>query len=137
MSRRSQISRQSWRRSRDHHRRCLIDDPGRPHYIRATAQAIRDGLTQPEWTERHGYAGLVDYDLRPGGALKVRATEPFMAARAVQGNDPPEVIIDAEVMEADPPRRLVTTFHMLMDPDMTTEPATRTTHEIREGQDGL
>ena len=60
-----------------------------------------------------------------------------MAASAAQGNDPPEVIIDAEVMEADPPRRLVTTFHMLMDPDMTAEPATRITHEIREGQDGL
>jgi len=106
-------------------------------YIRATPQAIQDGLTQPEWTERCGHAGLVDYDLRPGGAFKVRATEPFMAASAAQGNDPPEVIIDGEVMEADPPRKLVTTFHMLMDPDVAAEPATRITHEIREGQDGL
>jgi uncharacterized protein YndB with AHSA1/START domain len=106
-------------------------------YIRATPQAIRDGLTRSEWTERYGHAGLVDYDLRPGGAFKVRATEPFMAASAAQGNDPPEVIIDGEAMEADPPRRLVTTFRMLMDPDVAAEPATRITDEIREGQYGL
>ena len=60
-----------------------------------------------------------------------------MAASAAQGNDPPEVIIDGDVMEADPPRELVTTSHMLMDPDVAAEPATRITHEIREGQDGL
>jgi hypothetical protein len=46
------------------------------------------------------------------------------------------VSIAGEVMEADPPRRLATTFHMLMDPDVAAEPATRITDEIREGQDG-
>ena len=37
-------------------------------YIKASAQAVWDAITQPEWTARYGYTGLVDYDLRPGGA---------------------------------------------------------------------
>jgi len=36
-------------------------------YIKATPEAIWDAITKPEWTERYGYCGRVDYDLRPGG----------------------------------------------------------------------
>ena len=38
-------------------------------YIRATPQAIWDAITTPEWTAKYGYGGLVEYDLRPGGAF--------------------------------------------------------------------
>jgi uncharacterized protein YndB with AHSA1/START domain len=103
-------------------------------YIKATPQAIWDAITKPEWTARYGYTGLVDYDLRPGGHYKVRPTEEFKAAAP---GPLPEVIIEGEVLEADPPRRLVTTFRMLMDPTMAAEPVTRVTHEIKEGQDGV
>jgi uncharacterized protein YndB with AHSA1/START domain len=106
-------------------------------YIKATPEAIWDAITKPEWTERYGYTGFVDYDLRPGGAYKVRATEQFRAASAARGNELPEVIIEGEVLEADPPRRLVTTFHMLMDPQVAAEGATRVTHEIKEGENGV
>jgi uncharacterized protein YndB with AHSA1/START domain len=106
-------------------------------YIKATAQAIWDAITKPEWTERYGYTGLVDYDLRPGGVYKVRATEPFKAAGAAQGREIPDVVIEGEVLEADPPRKLVTTFRMLMDPEMAKEPATRITHEIKEMENGV
>ena len=41
------------------------------------------------------------------------------------------------MLEADPPRKLVTTFHMLMDPRVAAEAFTRITHEIRQGQDGV
>ena len=51
-------------------------------YIKATPQAIWDAITKPEWTARYGYTGLVDYELRPGGAYKVYPTEPFKAATA-------------------------------------------------------
>lgn len=44
-------------------------------YIKASAQAIWDAITQPEWSNRYGYTGFVDYDLRPGGAYKVRPNE--------------------------------------------------------------
>jgi len=106
-------------------------------YIKATPEAIWAAITKPEWTERYGYTGLVDYDLRPGGAYQVRATEPVKADGAAQGYQIPDVIIDGEVLEADPPRRLVTTFRMLMDPDMALEGFTRVTHEIKEGENGV
>jgi len=96
-------------------------------YIKATPEAIWDAITKPEWTERYGYTGLVRYDLRPGGAFEVRATEPFKAASIAQGYQIPDVIIEGEVVEADPPRKLVTTFRMLMDPETAAEPATRIT----------
>ena len=105
-------------------------------YIKATPQAIWDAITKPEWTARYGYTGLAHYDLRPGGAYQVRPTEPFKAA-APPGVQVPDVIIEGEVLEADPPRRLVTTFRMLLDPDVAAEPATRVTHEIKEGKDGV
>jgi uncharacterized protein YndB with AHSA1/START domain len=106
-------------------------------YIRATPEAIWDAITKPEWTERYGYTGLVDYDLRPGGAYTVRATEEFKAEGAAQGFQIPDVVIEGEVLEADPPRKLVTTFRMLMDPTMAAEPVTRVTHEIKEGANGV
>jgi uncharacterized protein YndB with AHSA1/START domain len=106
-------------------------------YIKATPEAIWDAITKPEWTERYGYTGLVDYDLRPGGAYRVRPTGRFRAASEAQGQPLPDVIIEGEVLEADPPRKLVTTFHMLMDPGIAAEPATRITHEIKEGANGV
>jgi uncharacterized protein YndB with AHSA1/START domain len=100
-------------------------------YIRATPQAIWDAITQPEWSNRYGYGGFVDYDLRPGGAFKARANEEFLAAGA------PEVVVDGEVVESDPPRRLVQTWRMLMDPEMAAEGFTRLTYEIAETEGGV
>jgi uncharacterized protein YndB with AHSA1/START domain len=106
-------------------------------YIKATAQAIWDAITKPEWTARYGYTGYVDYDLRPGGHYKVRATEEFRAASEARGNILPEVIIEGEVLEAEPPHKLVTTFHMLMDPQVAAEGVTRIIYEIQELADGV
>jgi uncharacterized protein YndB with AHSA1/START domain len=106
-------------------------------YIRTTPQAVWDAITRPEWTARYGYTGLADYDLRPGGAYTVRPTEQFRAASAAQGHAIPDVIIEGEVLEADPPHKLVTTFRMLMDPEIAAEPVTRITHEIRDTGQGV
>lgn len=105
-------------------------------YIKASAQAIWDAITTPEWTARYGYTGLVSYDLRPGGRYEVRPTEEFRAGAEAQGAQLPDVIIEGEVIEASPPHRLVTTFRMLMDPEMAEE-LTRITHEIKELPGGL
>ena len=106
-------------------------------YIKATPQAIWDAITRPEWTARYGYTGLAEYDLHPGGAYRVRATQQFAAASRAQGHEIPDVIIEGEVLEADPPNRLVTTFRMLMDPGLALEPSTRITHEIKQGANGV
>jgi uncharacterized protein YndB with AHSA1/START domain len=100
-------------------------------YIKATPEAIWDAITKPEWTEKYGYGGLASYDLRPGGRYSVA---PGAAMRAYGGV--PDVIVDGEVIEADPPRKLVQTFRMLMDPEMAEEGFTRLTHEIDVIQGG-
>ncbi len=93
-------------------------------YIKATPQAIWNAITQPEWSQKYGYGGSVEYDLRPGGAYRAHASEEFLAHGA------PEVVVDGEVVEADPPRKLVQTWRMLMDPEMVAEGFTRLTYEI-------
>jgi uncharacterized protein YndB with AHSA1/START domain len=99
-------------------------------YIRTTPEAVWDAITKPEWTERYGYGGVADYDLRPGGRAN---TLPGAAMRAYP--DVPDVIVDGEFVEVDPPRKLVQTWRMLMDPTMKAEGFTRLTHEI-EAIDG-
>jgi uncharacterized protein YndB with AHSA1/START domain len=100
-------------------------------YIRATPEAIWDAITKPEWSRRYGYGGSVEYDLRPGGAYRAHASEEFLAAGA------PETVIDGEVLESDPPRRLVQTWRMLMDADMVAEGFTRLTFEIEPIEGGV
>jgi hypothetical protein len=47
------------------------------------------------------------------------------------------VIIRGEVLVAEPPYKLVTTFRMLMDPEIAKEPATRISYEIAELPNGV
>ena len=100
-------------------------------FIRATPQAIWDAITKPEWTQRFGYGLRDDFDLRPGGRYRGYANEGMLAMGA------PAVVVDGEVLEADPPRRLVITWRMAMDPRLAAEGFTRLTYEIEEGQGGV
>lgn len=100
-------------------------------YIRATPQAIWDAITTPEWTAKYGYRGLADYDLRPGGAFKGR-TPPAMQAFGL-----PEVALDGEVIESDPPRRLVQTYRFLFNDATKAEGFTRLTWEIEASESGF
>lgn len=105
-------------------------------YIRASAEKIWQAITDPEWTVRYGYGGYAHYDLRPGGAVRVLPDADFKAGHEAHGLPCPEVIIDGEVIEADPPHRLVTTWRMLMDPTMADEGFTKLTHEIKDMGNG-
>ncbi len=100
-------------------------------YIRATPQAIWDAITMPEWTERYGYGGRAEYDMRPGGAFRTPTTE---GMRAMGAGD---VAVDGEVIECDPPRKLVQTWRMAMAPDLAAEGFTRLTYEIDEAKAGV
>ena len=106
-------------------------------YIRTTPEKIFTALTDPDWTYRYGYGGHAHYDLKPGGALKIAPDEAFKAGHeAATGGPCPDPIIDGEVVEVDPPHRLVTTWRMLMDPGMAEEGFTRITYDIKDLGDG-
>ena len=100
-------------------------------YIKTTPQAIWDAITKPEWTERYGYAGRVDFELRPGGKYIGYSSEGMRSMGA------PDVGVDGEVLEVDPPHRLVQTFRMVMDPTMAAQGFTRLTYEIEERKNGV
>lgn len=95
-------------------------------YIKAPPQAIWDAITSPEWTTKYAYQGRVEYDLRPGGTFRAHAT-PDMRTMGL-----PDVIIDGEVIEANPPTRLVQTYRFLFSDEMKAEGFTRITWEIEK-----
>ena len=100
-------------------------------FIRATPQAIWDAITKPEWTQRFGYGLRDEYDLRPGGKYRGYGN----AGMKQMGF--PDVVVDGEVIESDPPRKLVVTWRMAMDPRLNAEGFTRLTYEILEGKGGV
>jgi uncharacterized protein YndB with AHSA1/START domain len=106
-------------------------------HIRATPQAVWDAITKPEWTERYGYGGRAELDLRPGGAYRALTSDEMKRAGTAKGFQVPDVAVDGEVIEADPPRKLVLTWRMVMDPEMAAEGFTRLTYEIEEGGGGV
>jgi uncharacterized protein YndB with AHSA1/START domain/DNA-binding transcriptional ArsR family regulator len=93
-------------------------------HIKATPEAIWEAITSPEWTARYGYHTPSEYDLRPGGAFRSLANEGMKAMGT------PDVVVEGEVLEADPPRLLVQTWRMLFEPAQSAEPFTRITWEI-------
>jgi uncharacterized protein YndB with AHSA1/START domain len=97
-------------------------------FIRATPEAIWTAITDPDWTERFGYGGRAEYDLRPGGVYRAHTSEEMRSMGA------PDIAVDGEVIQADPPRRLVQTWRMVMDPDLAAEGFTRLTYEIEPGE---
>jgi uncharacterized protein YndB with AHSA1/START domain len=99
-------------------------------YIRASPEAIWDALIKPEWTQRYGYQGLAEYDLRPGGRFRALAPADMQAAGM------PEVVVDGEVIEAAPPRKLVQTWRFLWDEEIAAEGPTRVTFDIEEDDGG-
>jgi len=96
-------------------------------YIKAAPQAIWDAITRPEWTRRYGYQAIAEYDLRPGGSYLARAIPEHQQAGM------PEIVVEGEVIEVEPPVRLVQTWL----PTWLDEPATRLTYEIAERGDGI
>jgi uncharacterized protein YndB with AHSA1/START domain len=100
-------------------------------YIRATPDAIWTAITDPDWTDRYGYGGRAQYELRPGGSFRLLASE-GMRAQGV-----PEVAVDGEVIEADAPRKLVQTWRLAMEASLAAEGFTRLTYEIEPLEGGV
>ena len=92
-------------------------------FIKATPEQIWEGITNPDFTEKYFYGSRAKFDLRPGGIYNGL------------GGDDESVLVDGEVLQSDPPRRLVHTWRALYDPETASEPHSRVSWEI-EPQDG-
>lgn len=93
-------------------------------YINATAEAVWDAVTNPEWNAKYGYRAPTTYGLRLGGQVRVSANAEMRAMGL------PETIIDGEVIECAPPHKLVQTYRWLFTEESKAEGFTRVTWEI-------
>jgi uncharacterized protein YndB with AHSA1/START domain len=100
-------------------------------FVKAKAEEVWDAITHPDGTQRYGYGGRAEYDLRPGGAYRGPASEEMVAMGT------PEVMVVGEVLEAEPPGRLVQTWHPVWDPEIAAEPDTRLTWEVQDAEGGV
>jgi uncharacterized protein YndB with AHSA1/START domain len=94
-------------------------------FIRATPEQVWQGITDPAFIARYFHGSQVTNELRPGG--RWLSTSP----------DGVEVWNDGEVLECDPPKRLVHTWTSMYDPETAAEPASRVTWEIEPAEDGV
>lgn len=106
-------------------------------YIKASADAIWQAITDPTWNARYGYGAPSVLELRPGGSFTSTPSEAMRTATAEMGWSLPEVIIDGEVLEADPPRLLKQTWRMAMDPTAAAEGFSTLTYTIQEESGGV
>jgi uncharacterized protein YndB with AHSA1/START domain len=105
-------------------------------YIKVAPEKVWQAITDPEWNGRYGYGAPQFFELRPGGSYRSTASEEMRKVSDEMGYGIPDVVVDGEVIEADPPRKLVQTWRMLMDPELEAEGFTRLTHEIEPIEGG-
>jgi uncharacterized protein YndB with AHSA1/START domain len=106
-------------------------------YIKVSPERVWQAITDPDWNGRYGYAAPQFFELRPGGSYRSTASDEMRKASAEMGFDIPDVVVDGEVIEADPPRRLVQTFRMLMSPEAAADGFSRLTYDIHEVAPGV
>jgi uncharacterized protein YndB with AHSA1/START domain len=92
-------------------------------FIRATAEEIWEAITKPEFTLKYFYGTRVESELRVGSPFLYRA------------GDSDELLVEGEVLESDPPKRLSVSWRFLYDPELAAEEPSRVTWEI-EPQEG-
>jgi len=100
-------------------------------YIRSTAEKIWEAITSPEWNQQYGYHCPAEYELRAGGAYRALTTDQMREMGL------PEVGVEGEVLEVDPPHRLVQTWRFNFSPEAIAEGFTTVTWEIHPESDGL
>jgi len=91
-------------------------------YIRATPERLWEAITDPEIRAKYNFGAGVTSDWTPGSALEM-------------GVDGDHLLGRGEVLEVDPPRRLVHTMVALWGEDVEAEGPSRVTWEIEQIQD--
>ena len=91
-------------------------------YIRTTAEKLWQALTEPEFTRRYWFDTTQESEWRPGASWKIVFPDGRLAD-------------SGEVVEIDPPQRLVLKWRNELFPEMTAEGFSRMTYEIEEKGD--
>ena len=86
-------------------------------YIRTTPEALWEAITNPEQRAKYNFGAAVYGDWTPGSHQETRAKADF-------------VLGESEVLEAEPPLRLVHTMLAKFSPEAEAEGTTRVTWEI-------
>jgi uncharacterized protein YndB with AHSA1/START domain/DNA-binding transcriptional ArsR family regulator len=92
-------------------------------YIKATRETIWRALTESDFTLRYYYGNRIESDWKAGSPYRMTTDG------ALQ--------IEGEIVEAQPPRRLVQTFHAVWDEHVAADPASRVTWEIEDALPGV
>src|SRR5215468_4014938 len=92
-------------------------------FVRATPEQLWDAITKPEFTTRYFHGSVIDSTYEPGA--------PYTGWSA----DRSQQFVEGEVIEADAPRKLVTTWRATWGDDLAAEPSSRVSWEI-ESMDG-
>jgi len=100
-------------------------------YVKASPDTVWDALTRPELSELYGYRSRIEVDLRPGGVYRLLSNEGMKAMGA------PEVMVEGEVLDVQPGRRIVHTWHALFNDETSAEPETHVTWEIAPAGAGV
>lgn len=87
-------------------------------FILATPQQVWDAITKPEFTERYFHG--VRIELRDGRRFSALG----------------DMTWDEEILESDPPRRLVHRWTSAYDPELAAEEPSRVTWEIKAQENG-
>ncbi len=86
-------------------------------FIRATSDHIWSALTNPEFTRQYFHGTAATSDWQPGSAVRYL-------------NADGSVAVEGEVLEAQPPERLVITWRVRYNEEMSQEPASRVVFDI-------
>lgn len=93
-------------------------------YIKATPHAIWAGSRPPSGPPASAIKGPVEYDLWPGGKLKANPSASMVAMGMTNA------MSDGEVLEADPPHKLVHSYRLLFTERHIAEGFSRATYDI-------
>ena len=94
-------------------------------FIKAPAQRIWDAITRPEFTVKYFHGTSVESDFKVGSPYRSYLSD----ARGLA--------VEGEVLESDPPRRLVHTWLAHYDPELAAEDPSRVTWEIEDREGGM
>ena len=88
-------------------------------YIRTTPEKLWQALTDPAFIRRYFYETTHESEWKPGSSWKMKAPNG-------------RVVDSGEVLEAEPPRKLVLKWRNELKPELTAEGYSRMTYEIEK-----